>query len=420
MLCFANAHHGAAAEADEREDGFEAASVGPEIQDADFRLGEALGRINDAGEIDPFLQQVMRTLRRRDGVEVFFCGRKVDALSGEGEEGLEDPLTAVFGKAVASCPFEPLVEEDGGRDGGMMEPGEREFAEAVVPVGMAGPFDLEGLAEVEGERDLFLREFLGHDAVVDAVDGHEAGSVAVAEAWEAAGTVFGNDFGDVEDGDAEVVGGEVEVGEGFLMVRIDFEEDYVFGVVPVEDDVRQLLPESGLGMIAEEILEGGIEGVDGAVVFGEQELEGLERWESLQFDEHGLKGTVGGVDEAEVGGHEVWVWSFGGGAEALGDDFRGGGAVVGVGQKLMGKVGSDAGHGFEKFAGEEDGGFSNAEADAGAGTGVEIVEEMAVVPGAEARVEVVAQGGDHADRIRGGRCGRKGGEALSRYGQRGG
>src|ERR1039457_5039013 len=71
-----------------------------------------------------------------------------------------------------------MVEELRARDGRVVEIGKRKLAEAEKPVGVAGPFDVERVAEVEGELDVFTLELVDDGAVVDAVDG----SLVVVEA----------------------------------------------------------------------------------------------------------------------------------------------------------------------------------------------------------------------------------------------
>ena len=144
---------------------------------------------------------------------------------------------AVDGKAFNVATSEPIVEEDGFGDGGVVEEGEGEFADAEVPVGMAGPLDVEGVAVVEGELDVLALELVDDGAVVDAVDGDVAAVALIEEA-----VALFAEFGDVDGGDVELVLVDVEVGEGLLMVGVDLEEDYVFGVVVADDDLAEELP----------------------------------------------------------------------------------------------------------------------------------------------------------------------------------
>ncbi len=95
----------------------------------------------------------------RDGFEVRQSRVEANVLSAEGEEWLEDEIGEVIGEEIVSGTIEPLIEENGGRHGGVAEPGKRELAEAVVPVRMADPFNIERFAEIERKLELVLRDF---------------------------------------------------------------------------------------------------------------------------------------------------------------------------------------------------------------------------------------------------------------------
>ncbi len=227
------------------------------------------------------------------------------------------------------------------------------------------------------------------------MDGDEAMAVAVEETM---GVVVRDEIAHVEDADAETTGGETEVGKGFLAFGVDFEEDDVFGVVVVENDLREGAREGGFGVAAEEAAERGIEVVGIAVGFGEQGHEGVDGWEGLQLDEHGLHRTIGGTDEAEVSGHEVRMRSFAGDAAALGNDGGGCGEVVRVGEQRVSDLDADVSHGTEQIHGEEDGRLRDAKADASMSDVAEMIEEASVVLGTEARVEGVTQSREHEDK----------------------
>ena len=62
----------------------------------------------------------------------------------------------------------------------MVEEWQGELADAEVPVGMAGPFDFERVAVVEGELDVFALEFVDDRSVVDAMNGDVA-AIALIE-----------------------------------------------------------------------------------------------------------------------------------------------------------------------------------------------------------------------------------------------
>ncbi len=163
--------------------------VGPDIEDTDFGVGGAGGGIDDGFKGNTLLEEVLLALIRRDGGEHFVGRSEVDTLPGEGVEGLEDPVIAISRKAIAVLPGKPVAEEDGWGDGGVVKPGQREFADVEIPVGMAGPFDVEGLAVVEAKMDLLADELVSDGAVVNAPNGNEAASVAIAETGWTAGAV---------------------------------------------------------------------------------------------------------------------------------------------------------------------------------------------------------------------------------------
>ncbi len=183
------------------------------------------------------------------------------------------------------------------------------------------------------------------------------------------------------------------------MGGIDVDEDDGFRIVAGDDGAVEEMPEGGFGEAAEEVVEVGREREGGAVGFADGPLKSKNGGEGLHFDEAGGEAAVGSRDEAEVGGEEVRMRVLIGGAPLFGDGGEGAGEVVGVGEELMGEVGAGGGHFFEEFAGEEAGGFRDGEGDVGARDGVEAMEKGAEGLRAEARVEVLAQGGNHRGRV---------------------
>ena len=159
-----------------------------------------------------------------------------------------------MGKAFYVAVVEPVVEEDGFGDGGVVEVRERELADAEVPVGVAGPLDVERVAVVEGQLDVLALEFVDDGAVVDTVDRDVAAIALVEEA-----VALFAEFGDVDGGDVEFVLVDVEVREGLLVVGIDLEEDYVFGIVVADDDFAEELPVGLFVEVGQVTVEVGIE-----------------------------------------------------------------------------------------------------------------------------------------------------------------
>jgi hypothetical protein len=161
----------------------------------------------------------------------------------------------------------------------VVEEWEGEFADAEVPVGMAGPFDVERVAIVEGELDVFALEFVDNGPVVDAVDGDVTAGALIEEA-----VALLAKGGDVDGGDVEFVLVDVEVGEGFLVIGVDLEENYVFGVVVGDDDVAEELPVGFLGETAEVPGQVGVEVVGFKVLAREDVLIAEDGGEGLKFD----------------------------------------------------------------------------------------------------------------------------------------
>ena len=358
--------------------------------------------VDDGYERDPFLEQKVGVLGRGNGGEIGVGGGEADALAGEGEEGLEDDAVALGGQAEAGGGVaEPVVEKDGWGDGGMVEEGDGEFADVKVPVGMAGPFDVEGLAVIELEGDLLADQLVDNGAVVDAADGDEAGAVAVAEAAELAGRfccgVERLEVGDVDDANAEAVGGDVEVREGFLVRGIDVDEDDGLGIVAGDDGAVEEVPEGGCVLAAEEVLERGVEGEGGAIGLAGCELKSEDGGEGLHFDETRGEGAGGFTDEAEVGGEEVRVRGLAGCAPGFRDGGEGAREVGRVVDEAEGEVNAGAGHFVEERLGEEAGSLGDGEGDVGAGDGVEGMEQVAEGFWVKAGVEVAAEVGDHRE-----------------------
>lgn len=179
-----DAHHGTATKADQGKKRRELTAVGPSIKDADFCLGWTGGSVNDGFKHNAFLEQVTGAIGSRNGCELVVGGGEADALSGEGEEGFKDPAIAVGGKAVAAFAQEPVVQEYGRWDRGVIEKGKRELADVEVPVRMAGPLNVEEFTEVELQADLFASHLVGDGAVVYTPNGDEPFAIAVAKTGE--------------------------------------------------------------------------------------------------------------------------------------------------------------------------------------------------------------------------------------------
>jgi len=117
-----DAHLFAAAHADDHIGGAGGGAGGePDVHDADFDHGGAVGCGDDGGEGDALLEDVIVAVVGGDGFELSAGGPDDDAEAGEAVEGFENPVFGVGGE------LGELVEEVGGRDGGVVEPGEGEL-----------------------------------------------------------------------------------------------------------------------------------------------------------------------------------------------------------------------------------------------------------------------------------------------------
>ena len=163
-------------------------ALGPHVKDTNFRLSRTKWSVDDGYEGDPLLQQVVGALGGRDRAKVGVGGSELDALAGEGEQRFEDPPVAVGLEPIAGVGVAiEIGEEEGGWYSAMVQERDGKLADMEIPVGVAGPFEVEGLAVVEAERDLFADQLVDDGAIVDATDGDETRAVAIAEAAELAG-----------------------------------------------------------------------------------------------------------------------------------------------------------------------------------------------------------------------------------------
>src|ERR1700733_9978248 len=134
-----------------------------------------------------------------------------------------------------------------------MQPGNGELTDAEVPIGMAGPFDVE---------------FIHDGTVVDALDRHIATAVAIVETASLA-----LELRDVNRSDAETIFVDVEVGQRLLCFRLDLQQNDVLRRVVADDYAAQERPIACIVMIAEEALEGSRQVEGGRIALGEHRLE---------------------------------------------------------------------------------------------------------------------------------------------------
>src|SRR5271165_7033099 len=118
-------------------------------------------RLNDRLEVHPLLKNVVVPLVRRNGVNVSLRGRELDADSGEGVERFEQEALVIDRHNA------DLVEEDSLRHAWVLEVRNGKLADPEIPVGMARPFDVKFIAQVEGQSRSFALQFVHDAAVVD-------------------------------------------------------------------------------------------------------------------------------------------------------------------------------------------------------------------------------------------------------------
>jgi len=104
-----NAHHESASQAHECDNWFQVFTVWPEVHDADFGLGGAVGSFDGGFEGDSFLKKVEMAVGSGDGVEVFVGGGELNSFACERVERLEEKPFALMGKAFEVAPGEPVV-----------------------------------------------------------------------------------------------------------------------------------------------------------------------------------------------------------------------------------------------------------------------------------------------------------------------
>ena len=98
---------------------------------------------------------------------------------------------------------------------------------------MAGPFDIEFVAQIEGQRDSFALQFVHDAAVVDAPNLDLAPVLRVEELLAAL-----LQRQNVDDRDAQLALRDQEVGQRLLVLGIDLHQDDVLGIVTGDDELR--------------------------------------------------------------------------------------------------------------------------------------------------------------------------------------
>ena len=367
------AHHLTAPHANDQTDRGEL--IEPDVHHADFRLSEPEGRFDNGFELHAALQEVIRAFGGRDGIDVFPGGADFDAEAGEGIEGFEDIVFEVLRNWVRLA---KVAEEPGFGDGGVFQVRQGEFADQEKPVGMAGPFDVEVVVEAEVGLDVEADQFVGDGAVVDAVD-RNAVEVELIACLA--------DVTDVGDADASRFRGQQKIGERFLVVGVDFEQDDVFGCVVAQDGA---LEES---LVVALFCNGQV--VDIAIGVFEDGLVGVERGKGLYF--HQFRGDLAGVvaNQSEVRLDEHGLFGFVLYAESRRDLAPGRVQTGFVLYQLMDEFRARFLHRFDEWGGEETRCFADAEFDVRPAAQIEAGDERPVFFWRKGLVKGAAQFRDH-------------------------
>src|SRR5580698_2270136 len=115
----------------------------------------------------------------------------------------------------------------------MTEIGQRELADAEIPVGMPGPFHVQVISKIERRLDLLSLQLIYDHAIVDAVNRYIAMKQTVAP--------FA-DIGQRHRPNAAVFLGHEEIRQSLVMIVLDFHQDYVSGIAFAHNGFAQQQP----------------------------------------------------------------------------------------------------------------------------------------------------------------------------------
>ena len=223
-----------------------------------------------------------------------------DTLAGEGEEGFEDIVFEVGGRLLE------IIQKEGRRSIWMMDKRQSELADAVEPIGMRDPLDIEFLTDVRmrAKCGRGVVELIEDDAVVNAAD---AGFALGNRVYIKESISFLDQFGQTDGLDAEVVAGAIEIDARLLLVWADLQQDHFFGRAICDDGLFEEIQVARLIEAAEKL----------AVVVGDGEvppkepgvvdLKGVEAGESLHFDQLGFISAVTIFTDSEIKSEEMRV-----------------------------------------------------------------------------------------------------------------
>ena len=194
---------------------------------------------------------------------------------------------------------------------------------------MAGPLDVELVAQIEGQRDALAFQFIDDAAVVDAPHFDLAAVFAIEEPIAAL-----LQRQNVDDRDAKFALRDQEVGQRLLVLRIDLHQDHVLRIVTGDDQLPHQLPVRIAVKSAEIDAEIGAQAVRLDILMGCGSLISVERREGLQLDQLRLQFAPGVAHQAEVHLHEHGQRSFVGNVILRRDRRVGGAAIFGIVHQL--------------------------------------------------------------------------------------
>src|SRR5271155_2494049 len=132
----------------------------------------------------------------------------------------------------------------------MLEVRDGIFADAEIPVGMAGPLHVEIVAKIERQLDAFAFQFIDDGAVINSLDWNAFAGLIVIKF----SALFAN-LSDADGSDAEHLFRKQEIGTGLLFLGMHFHQNDVGWIVAGDNRIPQKAVVRGRVEAAEEITE---------------------------------------------------------------------------------------------------------------------------------------------------------------------
>ncbi len=170
---------------------------------------------------------------------------------------------------------------------------------------MAGPFDVQIVAEIEGGHDTAALKFVDNGPVVNAVNRDFAAVPFIEEAPS-----FFPDLRDAYGAHSKHAFGGNEIRQRFLMQRIDFHQDHIFRIVTAEDGPAQQCIVASQVKAGEQIAQVRIQAVGVYIQLRKHRLVGVQRGERLNLDQAWRYLSGGFTHQAEIHLEEEGVVRF--------------------------------------------------------------------------------------------------------------